>query len=364
VLSSWVEVCKPGDAVRLAAIEAWAADDERWLRFIGTQPDATLFHHPAWSRVLTQTYGHRAQVLIQRGVEGEIVAGLPVVEMRGSLGGRRLRALPFTDHCPPLARSPANLARFTNHLGQWREAQGVERIAVHGLVSGVPDAHLAVRAVRHVLPLERSSSEVLEGLRGSPVHRAIRKAQHKGVEARISQSPDDLAPFYRLHLQTRQRLGVPVQPRRFIDTLWNEVIGADLGFVVIASYHARPIAAGLFLAWNGNLIYKFGASDPQYWALRPNNLVIWSAIDWACRHGYRRLDFGRTDLDNHGLRDFKNRWGSQEVPLVYSYIGRGPSDSLPRAPQRALTRLIRSSPPIVCRLIGEVLYRQLAAMAG
>jgi CelD/BcsL family acetyltransferase involved in cellulose biosynthesis len=267
--------------------------------------------------------------------------------------------LPFTDHCPPLASSPSSLALFSRNLARWRAAQGVARIAVHGFMTDGPGVHVVTRAVRHVLPLGRSSDRVFESFKGSSVRRAIRKAQREGVETRISRSPEDLAPFYRLHLRTRRRLGVPVQPRRFIEALWNDLLGAGLGFAVIASHRGEPIAAALFLAWNRNLIYKFGASDPRYWALRPNNLVIWTAIEWACWQQYRLLDFGRTDFDNQGLRDFKNRWGALEVPLVYSYVGAAPSGSLPGAPMRALATVIRSAPPIVCQLMGEVCYQHL-----
>jgi len=361
VLSSSLEVCSPANSLVAAELDPCALDDRRWLSFMSSQPDATLFHHPVWSRLLTDTYGHRALVLVQRASDGQITAGLPVLEIRGLLGGRRLRALPFTDHCPPLASSPAALARFTTNLTRWLAVEGVRRMTIHGQLAAAPGVHLVTRAVRHVLPLGRTSSEILGGFKGGPVDRAIRKAERNFVQTRISRSPDDLALFYRLHVETRRRLGVPVQPRRFIDTLWHDVLGAGLGFVVIASDGQRPMAAALFLAWNRNLIYKFSASDPRYWELRPNNIVIWTAIDWACQHGYRLLDFGRSDFDNQGLRNFKARWGARELPLVYSYIGGAPSGSTASVPIRALAAVIRSSPSIVCRMMGEILYRNVGA---
>jgi CelD/BcsL family acetyltransferase involved in cellulose biosynthesis len=346
-------------------IESCEIDDPRWLRFIENQGDATVFHHPAWSRLLVKSYGHRAYLLVQPAAGGEITAGLPVLEMRGWLGrARRLRALPFTDHCPPLALTPHHLRRFANELVRWKQAQAVQRLTVHGELPDGNGIELANRALRHVLPLDGGAGALQEQLRGGPIERAIRKAQRQRVQVRISRSLDDLELFYRLHLLTRRRLGVPVQPHRFIRTLWTTVLGAGLGFVVVASHDGAPIAASLFLAWNGNLIYKYGASDARYWGLRPNQLVIWTAIEWACRRGYRLLDLGRTDFDNRGLRDFKNRWGAVEQPLVYSYLGGSPSSRLSRAPMKAVGRLIRGSPPIVGRLAGEAIYRVVMGSAG
>ena len=106
-----------------------------------------------------------------------------------------------------------------------------------------------------------------------------------------------------------------------MESLWSRLIKSGLGFVVLAYKDSTPIAGALFLAWNGTLIYKYSASDPLYWRYRPNNLVLWTAIRWGCEHGYHLMDFGKTDLANQGLRDFKSGWGATETPLIYSYIG-------------------------------------------
>src|SRR2546428_4980589 len=53
-----------------------ANEDSRWLQFLASQPDATVFHHPAWTRALAETYGYRPVVLAQAAAQGAIVAGL------------------------------------------------------------------------------------------------------------------------------------------------------------------------------------------------------------------------------------------------------------------------------------------------
>lgn len=335
------------------------AEDPAWLAFVKSQPDATVFHHPAWSRVLAQAYGYRPLAITKSDARGRVVAGLPVVDHPRS-GGRHLVGLPFTDYCPPLARSPRDLESLSRALLDWHRKTPASKIIVHGPLTAARGIHLVARAVRHVLPLGRPSAEVLQSIKGGQVPRAIRKAQREGLRARISRSPADLDTFYRLHLQTRRRLGVPVQPKRFLESIWDTIIARDLGFVVFADRGSEPVAAALFLTWNGTIIYKFGASDHRYWQLRPNNLVMWTAIEWACSGGYDRLDLGRSDLDNRGLRDFKSRWGSTEVPLVYSYVAAAPPSPAPKLAMRAMARVIQSSPPVMCRAIGEVLYGRVA----
>jgi CelD/BcsL family acetyltransferase involved in cellulose biosynthesis len=350
-----------GLALARSAPSVLTIDDPRWLPFLASQPDATVFHHPAWAHLLEEAYGHRTQLLVETSGD-DIIAGLPLAGIQRTFSERRFVSMPFTDHCPPIATTPSMLAQLTTDLLRWKEAVGVRKVTVHGALSPVPGIHLATRAVQHLLALG-DSRHVFDAMNSS-VRRAIRKAEREGVEAAISRSPADLATFYELHTQTRRRLGLPVQPRRFFEALWKQVVVPGLGFVVFAYRRDQPIAAGLFLAWNRNLIYKFGASDQRYWELRPNNLVMWTAIDWACRQGYRRLDFGRTELDNPGLRDFKRRWGSIELPLIYSRIGPASAASLPRAPMWAVGKVIRSSPAIVCRAVGELVYgRMLGSVA-
>jgi lipid II:glycine glycyltransferase (peptidoglycan interpeptide bridge formation enzyme) len=176
----------------------------------------------------------------------------------------------------------------------------------------------------------------------------------------LSRSIADLEAFYRLHCQTRQRQGVPVQPRRFIRSVWEKVIEAGHGFVIMATAQGSPIATALFLSWNRHLIYKYGASDRRHWRLGANFLVHWTAMEWGCVNGYRTYDFGRTDAGHESLREFKAAWGSTEVPLVYTHLGNSPRALGRGHGASVFNQIIRHSPTVVCRAVGELLYRYAA----
>jgi len=156
--------------------------------------------------------------------------------------------------------------------------------------------------------------------------------------------------------------------------LWEQVLAPGIGFVLVATLGQVPVAGAVFLAWNGTLVYKYSASDFRYWGLRPNNLVLWTAIRWGCGTDFHTVDFGRTDMDNLGLRQFKNGWGTQERLLAYSTLPRrattdrgNPARTMPGHLARGLTggrgvlaSMIRRSPSWVCRTIGELFYRYAA----
>jgi hypothetical protein len=69
---------------------------------------------------------------------------------------------------------------------------------------------------------------------------------------------------------------------------------------------------------------------------------------------------GRTDLDQTGLRHFKSSWGAREETLTYSVLGEAGGSGLSGRGAKMLVPLIRRSPPIVCRAIGEMLYKYAA----
>jgi CelD/BcsL family acetyltransferase involved in cellulose biosynthesis len=329
--------------------------DPRWLNFVETCPAAGPFHHPAWARLLADCYGYPASALVMQGGAGEVIAGLPILRI-----GKRWSSLPFTDACPPL-RAPAvsddDLAAALE--GARREA-GIAALEVRASVE-VRDVHRSSNAVIHVVPLEQDSTAVFARFGRSQVQRQIRKAERAELAVTWGSREEDLVDtFYRLHLSTRRRLGVPVQPRRFFRLLWERMFAPGLGFVLLARAGGGAVAGAVFLAWNGRMTYKFGASEPESWKLYPNNLLMWSAIRWGCEHGYHTFDFGRTELDDSGLRRFKSGWGGREEPLVYSTL----ADRSPRPAAGRLTKtlrpVLRRSPQWVVRAVGETFYRYAA----
>jgi len=331
--------------------------DARWVDFISGHPEATIFHHPAWVGLLVECYGYRPLLLAVLDAAGEIVAGLPFVEVDSWLTGSRVVALPFSDFCPPLAVNDAVLDELIQGLQIWRRQQDRPRAEVRWPLLDQSQVYPGEAVVRHMTCLVPDAEQVAGCFKGS-VLRCIRQAEKAGVIIKWGRTWDDLRLFYGLHLLTRRRLGTPVQPLRFFQFLWKRLVSQGLGFVLLAYKDSQLLAGAVFLHWKRVLVYKYGASNPVYWHLRPNNLLFWDAIRWGCQHGYRLFDWGKTNPENEGLRQFKRSWGSDERLLRYSVLGdHPPAASAKRYGYRFLAPVIRRSPPWVCRALGELLYR-------
>jgi CelD/BcsL family acetyltransferase involved in cellulose biosynthesis len=329
-------------------------DDPRWLAFVGASGSATPFHHPSWARLLSECYGYHAFALAieERGV---ITAGMPVMEVKRPLGARRWVSLPFTDYCAPLV-GEGERSQFLAQAKQQADGAGVSQIEVHAPLDG-SGIHSRAEGVIHTLQLSPDPEMVRRLFHKSQVIRSINRAEKEHITVRKGQSAADLTnAYYWLHVRTRRKLGVPVQPRRFFDLLWENMLSRDLGFVLLAYSGATAIAGAVFLAWNGTTTYKYGASNPDYLRLRPNHAIFWEAIRWSSENAFHTFSFGRSDADNKGLREFKNGWGTHEEELRYSGIGGDPRGIPLGGMVGALGVVIRHSPLWVTRSLGEILY--------
>jgi CelD/BcsL family acetyltransferase involved in cellulose biosynthesis len=334
-------------------------EDTRWLRFVGGASEASAFHEPGWLAALTASYGYQSLVLALTAPGGEVIAGLPLSRIRRPLSGVAYVSLPFTDHCPPLARNEDALLLLAQGLERWRRSVGISAIEIRGPLPGTGSLAADAVGYRHLLTLDGPARG---GALKPAVARHVRAARRAGVSVQFGRSWEDMQRFYRLHLLTRRRLGVPVQPLRFLRAVWRHMVEPGPGFLALAcTSDGTPVAAALFLVHRQTLIYKYGASDASHWELKPNHLLFWSVIERACEDGLTLLDFGKSDPHSAGLRRFKSSWGAEEVPLIYTHSGTpGAGLGGHRRLNGALRVVIGHSPLVVCRALGELLYRYAA----
>lgn len=348
---------RPTGRSALATVTVDPVADPRWGRLVDRAPEASVFHHPAWLRLLRAQYRYELSACCVAAPDGRLVAGLPVAAVNSRITGRRLVALPFSDVCPPLldgAAPPRAAAALAGALDALRRERGVA-LEVRGAGGVLDDAQPGARFHHHRVALEPDVAAVQRRFRKSQVLRGVRRAQREGLTAERRTDPAALAAFYRLHVATRARLGVPTQPRRFIMT-FADLFAEGLGFVLLVGRDGRPYAAAVFLTFGGVLTYKYGASDARHLAARPNNLLFMEAIRWGCEQGMTSLDLGRTDWGHESLRAFKLAWGAEEETLRYRHLGTEPPPA-GGALERRLGAVLRRSPPLASRLVGEVLYR-------
>ena len=334
-------------------------NDPRWRALVDTASGPSVFAHPDWLALLGRRYRYGMSALCVTD-NGEIQLGLPLARVESRLTGKRLVAVPFTDTCPVVRRDGVNGAGsqlLAQALVDERRRTGLD-IEVREELPGVPGGHVVPRFLTHRLALEADADAVLARTSKSQIRRGINKAVREGVTTRRRTDRGALEEFYALHLRTRRRQGVPIQPKSFI-LAFEQLFARGLGYVVSAHQGDQTLSAAVFLTHGDTVIYKYGASDERFLDRRPNNLLFADVIRHACADGHAVLDFGRTDTDNTGLAAFKRAWGAAEEELSYTYVAERPPDLSEGRARKLLAELIRRGPERTGQVIGTALYRHV-----
>jgi lipid II:glycine glycyltransferase (peptidoglycan interpeptide bridge formation enzyme) len=350
-----------GDAQEIEPESIDPLTNPEWDRAVLSHPKSNVFHLSAWARVLTGTYGHRP-FYFQFSQQGKLAALLPIMEVNSVLTGVRGVSLPFSDFSNPLIFDPSvNVVQLLNGVNRITSARKWKYFETRSNAFNAAFSNCTEQYYGHKLDLTVGSDRLFANLAAS-VRRAIRKAKKSGLDIEVSKSWRGMLDFYRLHLRTRQRHGVPPQSLSFFRNIHREIITAGYGFVVVAKAAMRPIAAAVFFHSGREALYKFGASDAGAQILRGNNLVMWKAIEHLAALGFGVLHFGRTALADEGLRQFKRSWGTVEHTLEYHRSQDSTHSTNPRLFPRGhglYTRVFRKLPLIVNRAVGTVVYPHL-----
>ncbi len=330
--------------------------DPRWISFLESSSDSGIFHHPDWSQLMAECYGYRPFVIALPGADGDLAAGIPLMEVNSPITGKRWVSLPFSDYCLPLCVNESALRELVEGIIQLATRNKILKLDLRGVYPNLPALCAYSQHVIHEIDLRPGKEKVWKYIH--QMHRRnIRVAQENDVEILHGETIEHLRDFYCLHLYTRHRQGVPVQPWKFFERLKRLLLDRGHGFLLLAYKDQQCIAGAIFLHWKTILTYKYGASRDDGLKYRPNNLVMWTAIQWGCDHGFAFFDMGRTDLENTGLRTFKSRWGAQETPLFYTSLGVKSVHMGEGKLMSYIHKILQKSPACICRLSGELLYK-------
>jgi lipid II:glycine glycyltransferase (peptidoglycan interpeptide bridge formation enzyme) len=234
------------------------------------------------------------------------------MEVDNWITGRRGVSLPFTDECIPLASTPEHARELLFKAIQLGRTAGWRRFVSQGAGHLIPEVAAGQPLYfSHSLDLRKTPDQLFD-LFSDANRRAIRKAERSHVVVEEATDCRALALYYELHCLSRKRFGLPPQPWSLFKQIHQHVLARGLGFILLARHEGRAIAGAVFCHSGSHAVFKFGASDLAYQAVRPNNLILWEAIQRLISKGAEKFSLGRTSLANEGLRRFKLSWGSTE----------------------------------------------------
>ncbi|HEX3570408.1 MAG TPA: GNAT family N-acetyltransferase [Acidobacteriaceae bacterium] len=375
-ITSSLEMLSPDTMI--VEIDPWK--DSRWEAFVLSHPDATIYHHPVWLKVLEREYRQRSLFLACQDADGRLQGVFPLLYTRGlplsrgPLTGPRLSSLPRTPLAGPLATDRAVLAALVLEARSRATMHAVRlqiKVQTDQLNEGVEGVVRKPWRQNYVVPLAGIPGQPYQvpgGQNRSSIKRSINKAVASGVRTRAAETEDDLRIWYRLYLETMRRNVVPARPYRFFLALWDLMRPTGMMRLLLAEQQTatgfRIVGGHLFFAFGSTVTYAFGASCAADFSVRPNDIIMGQAINDASVAGYRFVDLGEVPEGDNDLARFKSKWGAEPVRLYRYYYPDFPDaeHSSDKAPGSALVlaRKIWSRLPLsMTSWLGHRIYTYL-----
>lgn len=281
----------------------------------------TFYHAPVWIEGLRSAFGFRVHYLASND-QGTLIGGLPLMEVPPLLGPRRLVSLPFSYATGVMAADIDVGADLMNAARALAARRGIRRVEIKQFRSDLAPFAGFARSTRYAayrVATDGGPEAVWRRLHRSSTQRGISKGRQAGVTATLGSSREEWEAMARLQEMTSHRLGVPAPPRRFFVDVCRRLQSAGAADLYLAHLPNGELAAGITI-WKGarEWIYAFGASRHDLLSYRPNHVALWAALERAAAEGVP-FDLGRAAPEQHGLVEFKRRWGGEPVPLPYDY---------------------------------------------
>lgn len=292
-----------------------APDVPRWDAFVRRCPQATFFHLAAWQRITEQVFHHRTFFLYAERA-GEIVAVLPLAEVKSRLFGHALTSLPFCVYGGIAADAdagPEAIARLEAEADALARKLGVQHLEYRNLVArheDWPRQDLYVTFRKAILP------EVEDNMLAIP--RKQRAMVRKGIKnGLVSHIDADVDRFFAVYADNVLRHGTPALPKRFFQTL-KDTFGNDCEVLTVTDPAGKVLSSVLTFYFRDEVLPYYAGDDLAARDLAANDFKYWELMRRACERGYRLFDYGRSKIGT-GPYSFKKNWGFEPQPLSYEY---------------------------------------------
>lgn len=307
-------------------------DQRAWDEFVDSHQQGRFSHLLAYSDVV-QCYGYRPRNIAF--IKNRVLIGvLPAVEARSLLFGRRMISQPFSEYGGILASSELSdddvrsmFRELDSFLLRNRRYGTMEVHGNHGVPARLREFNFQAKHAHHIAYLRtaKPTNEIWQNVIQYEARKAVNKARRSAIEI-VDECDAKIIRklFYPMYLRSAKRLGVPPHKVDYYLDCYR-AFGARMKMLWALRGSTR-IGALLGFASGQRVSIINTVSDPEYWGLRPNDLLHWDFIRRTAESGYAFFDFGSVRYG--GQEHFKKKWGCEfEDYKCYFWSGSGASAS-------------------------------------
>jgi CelD/BcsL family acetyltransferase involved in cellulose biosynthesis len=300
------------------------ADIRLWDDYVATHPDSTVYHLSAWRSIFAKSFGYRTWLLAAREADSGLLRGILPLYLVKPPWNRRLVSVPFRDRGGPLWTTADAFTALVLEARRIAHAVGARSIWLKTVRFYPPELVKASNLIEHchwvhsVLGLDDLTVDVLWKRIGDKTRNMIRQAaRHDLACAPMAADEESVLTWYRLHLATQKRLGLPPFPLVFFDTMAKKLAkNGAFGMLGVKSGSAT-VAATILLLHKRTGIYGYAASDSAGHHRRANDLMLFTAIRWLLENGYGEFDMGSDSPQQKSLLFFKRKWLATQTKIPH-----------------------------------------------
>ncbi|WP_374240462.1 FemAB family XrtA/PEP-CTERM system-associated protein [Zoogloea sp.] len=333
-----------------------AGDDARWNAFVFGCPDATFFHRIEWRGIMEGVFRHRTHYLLAER-DGQIVAVLPLVEVKSRLFGHAMTSLPFAVYGGIAGTDAEAVAALDQAADALSRKAGVQHLEYRNLAERHPEwprQEVYVTFRKEILPDEEANMLAIPRKQRAMVRKGIKNGLVCEIDANVDR-------FFALYADNVLRHGTPALPKRFFETLMR-VFGQDCEVMTVLSPEGKPLSTVLTFYFRDEVLPYYAGDDLAARDLAANDFKYWELMRRACARGYKIFDYGRSKVGT-GPYSFKKNWGFEPQPLSYEYRlykrDEVPQNNPLNPKYRAFIAMWRRLPLAVANAIGPHIVRNL-----
>lgn len=286
----------------------------RWDQYVLSSPSATGYHLVAWRQIIERAFGHQSVYFMVRDSHGDVQGVLPLVALASRLFGRFLISMPFLNYGGVAAREQNVRELLLEAASQEARSLGAAHVELRQSEPLATGWRCKDRKVSMRLSLP-NDFQVLMKTFPSKLRSQIRRPQKEGMTTRIG-GIDLLDEFYGVFSRNMRDLGTPVYGKSFFRAIL-ETFPKETAICSV-SWNGNAAAAGFLYSFREMMEIPWASSDRRYDRFSPNMLLYSAVLEYACQHGSKVFDFGRSTGDS-GTYRFKEQWGAKPSPLHWYY---------------------------------------------
>lgn len=337
---------------------------KEWDEFAENHKFGTIYHSTTWMNILKKNFNVWEMILCEYNNDS-IMGGMPFLLHNNIIRGKRLICITSAQACNPLVNSQDQFNKLNSFLSGYIKKERIKFVEIRTDESFVFqfDRYYTLNTdfFTFILDLNIPYEEIKKKYHRSCILKPLNRLDPNQFKLVNSYDEKLLKEFYFNYEAMRKEHGLLPQPYAFFKGIVENLAVKNQVDIFHLLHNDKVISSVINLKFKEKYTYEYGATNKEFKSMHPSHYLIDYSIKTAINSGYRQFDFGRTDLTNTGLENFKRRWGGRKSFFKYYHFWadeRAYNKNPLSKSSHLINSIISHTPEKIYRLVGPIIYKK------